>query len=149
MLKEMYALVQEIRFCKLLALLLNSGLNITTAAEEAGRVFSDKRRLAQLHLFRQSLMRGVDMGTAAQRAAEIFSPLTAEFIAVGAATGCLPRMLTEAAQILEQDLRGRLEQFRELFAPMLLLIAALLTALVVCSVMGPLFDLFTALPEYD
>lgn len=57
--------------------------------------------------------------------------------------------LIKAAGILEQDLQSKLEKFRELFAPVLLLIAALLTALVVCSVMGPLFDLFTALPEYE
>lgn len=147
--KGIYGLVQEIRFCKLLALLLNSGLNITVAAEEAGKTFTDEARLGQLYLFRQSLLRGVDIGTAAQRAGCIFSPLTREFIAIGAATGCLPHMLNEAAGILEQDLQSKLEKFRELFAPVLLLIAALLTALVVCSVMGPLFDLFTALPEYE
>lgn len=147
--KGIYGLVQEIRFCKLLALLLNSGLNITAAAEEAGRTFTDEARRGQLYLFRQSLLRGVDIGTAAQRAGYIFSPLTREFVAVGAATGCLPRMLNEAADILEQDLQSKLEKFRELLAPVLLLITALLTALVVCSVMGPLFDLFTALPEYE
>lgn len=147
--KNISGLVVEIRFCKLLALLLNSGLNITVAVEEAGRVFTDDWRLMQLYLFKQSLIRGIDIGTAAQRYTGIFSPLTAEFVAVGTATGCLPQMLTEAAMILEQDLQGRLERFRELFAPMLLLVAALFTALVVCSVMGPLFDLFTALPEYD
>ncbi len=148
-LQGIYGLTQEIRFCKLLALLLNSGLNITAAVEEAGRVLTDERRQAQLHLFRQSLLRGVEIGTAAQRAAGIFSPLTREFIAVGAATGQLPHMLTEAADILEQDFKDRLERLRELLAPALLLVAALLTALVVCSVMGPLFDLFTALPEYE
>lgn len=147
--KGIYGLVQEIRFCKLLALLLNSGLNITVAAEEAGKTFTDEARLGQLYLFQQSLLRGVDIGTAAQRAGCIFSPLTREFIAIGAATGCLPQMLNEAAGILEQDLQSKLEKFQELFAPVLLLIAALLTALVVCSVMGPLFDLFTALPEYE
>ena len=129
--------------------MLNSGLNITVAVEEAGKTFTDEARRGQLYLFRQSLLRGVDIGTAAQRAGCIFSPLTREFIAIGAATGCLPKMLNEAAGILEQDLQSKLEKFRELFAPVLLLIAALLTALVVCSVMGPLFDLFTALPEYE
>ena len=79
---------------------------------------------------------------------EMFSPLTAELIVIGAETGYLPKLLNEAANILEQDLRDRLEKLREILAPLLLLVAALVTATVVCSVVGPLFELFSALPEY-
>jgi len=82
-------------------------------------------------------------------ATEVFSPITAELIVIGAETGYLPKLLNEAAGILEQDLQERLEKLREILSPILLLMAALITALVVCSVIGPLFELFTTLPEYN
>lgn len=144
---RIYGMLAEVRFCKLLALLLNSGINITDAVSEAGKIFHDHTRKTELYLFNKALQRGTDIGNAARSAGRMFSPLTIEFIAVGSATGNLPQMLMEAAKISEQDLKDKLERFKEVFSPCLLLISALMTAAVVCAVMGPLFDLFSVLPE--
>ena len=147
--RNLHAMVLEIRFCKLLGLLLDKGINITDAVEVATATISHKERVRQLKIFNAALRRGEAISTAVGTVTEIFSPLTAELICIGAETGYLPNLLNEAAQILEQDLRDRLEKVRELLAPLLLLVAALVTAAVVCSVVGPLFDLFAALPEYN
>lgn len=147
--RSIYQLVLEARFCKLLSLLLNSGINITDAVAAAGGTIADKKWQRELTLFNGRLQRGMDIGLAARAASGIFSALTLELVAVGAASGCLPQMLIEAAQVAEGDVRSRLERFKEVLAPMLLLAASLITAAVVCAVIGPLFDLFTALPEYN
>lgn len=144
-----YGLLSEIRFCRLLALLLGSGINITLAVPEAGKVFYDDKRRFQLYLFNRQLQRGMDIGIAAKKTKYIFSDITEEFIAVGTAAGCLPHMLEEAAKILEQDMQDRLIKFKEVLTPILLLTAAVLTAIIVCAVIGPLFNLFSALPEYE
>lgn len=146
---SVYGLLTEIRFCRLLALLLGSGINITAAVPEAGKVFYDDQRRLQIYLFNRQLQRGMDIGTAARKTKNIFSEITEEFIAVGAATGCLPQMIEEAAKLLEQDLQDKLIKVKELLAPVLLLLAAVLTAVIICAVIGPLFDLFSALPEYE
>lgn len=145
----MYGLLTEIRFCRLLGLLLGSGINITAAVPEAGKVFLDDKRCLQIYLFNRQLQRGMDIGTAVRKTQYIFSEVTKEFITVGAATGSLPQMTEEAAKLLEQDLRDKLIKFREILAPVLLFLAAVLTAVIVCAVIGPLFDLFSALPEYE
>ncbi len=147
--KKLYAMVLEIRFCKLLALLLDKGISITKAVEVAATTIKGKKRLRQLKLFSIALRRGEAISVAAGMATEMFSPVTTELIAIGAETGYLPKLLNEAVGILEQDLQERLEKLREILSPILLLMAALVTALVVCSVIGPLFELFTALPEYN
>lgn len=144
-----YGLLTEIRFCKLLALLLNSGMNITAAVPEAGKIFTDSKRSLQLYLFNRQLQKGVDVGSAAKKTRFIFSALTAEFISIGAATGCLPHMLEEAVIILEQDLQDKLIKCREFLSPALLLAAAMLTAVIVCAVIGPLFEIVSTLPGYD
>jgi type IV pilus assembly protein PilC len=138
----------EIRFCKILSMLLDKGINITEAVELAAATIRQKERVRQLKIFNAALRRGEAISTALGTATEMFSPLTSELIVIGAETGYLPKLLNEAANILEQDLRDRLEKLREILAPILLLMAAIVTATVVCSVVGPLFELFSALPEY-
>ena len=145
---SLHAMVLEIRFCKILSMLLDKGINITEAVELATATIRNKERVRQLKIFNAALRRGEAISTALGTATEMFSPLTAELIVIGAETGYLPKLLNEAASILEQDLRDRLEKLREILAPLLLLVAALVTATVVCSVVGPLFELFSALPEY-
>ena len=146
--RSLHAMVLEIRFCKILSMLLDKGINITEAVDLATATIRHKERVRQLKFFNAALRRGEAISTALGTATEMFSPLTAELIVIGAETGYLPKLLNEAASILEQDLRDRLEKLREILAPLLLLVAALVTATVVCSVVGPLFELFSALPEY-
>ncbi len=141
-----YALIYEVRFCKLLALLLDSGLNITQAVAMVAETADDKRYRAQLLLLNGRLQRGLDLSTALTGAAGLFSPLTQALLDVGAATGYLPQMLREAARIGEDDLRIKLAKIREVLAPMLLLAAALVIAAVVCAVVSPLLEMMSVLP---
>ena len=56
-------------------------------------------------------------------------------------------MLREAAQIRQEDLQKRLLRARELLPPVLLVLVATVIALVVCSVLGPLLEMLSALPQ--
>ena len=143
-----YLLLMEARFCKLLALLLKSGLNITEAVSIAGATVTAKELLSKLQLLASYLERGIEISAAISHSLGFFSPLTEELLTIGAATGQLPQMLDEAAQIAESELQERLEKLRELLAPLLLLVAAAFTAGIVYAVLGPLFDLFTLIPGY-
>ncbi|MBQ8417503.1 MAG: type II secretion system F family protein [Phascolarctobacterium sp.] len=149
MVRGLYAMLLEIRFCKLLGLLLDKGISITEAVDIVIITIGQRERARQLKIFNAALRSGEAISLAVSASKNVFSPLTAELISIGAETGYLPQMLNEAAVILEQDLRNRLEKARELLSPLLLLVAALITAVVVCSVVSPLFELFTALPEYN
>lgn len=141
-----YCLIYEVRFCKLLALLLDSGLGITQAVAIVAETVNDAWYRGQLLLLNGRLRRGLDLSTALTGAAGLFSPLTQALLDVGAATGCLPRMLREAARIGEDDLRIKLAKIKEVLAPVLLLGAALVIAAVMCAVMGPLLEMLSALP---
>ena len=146
--KTSYNLFLEARFCKLLAILLSSGINITDAVSIAGNTITAPHMLAKLQLWKVYLQKGMEISMAIDRSLELFSPLTKELLTVGAVTGYLPQMLDEAGKIAEEDLRERLAKVRELLAPTLLLIVAVLTAGIICTVMAPMFDLFTAIPDY-
>lgn len=147
-LKKIYYLSLEARFCRVLGLLLNSGINITDAVAVAGSSITDKKLLAKIHSFNSLLQRGMDISSAIQHSSQLFSPLTRELLTIGAATGYLPAMLVEAAQIAETDFKEHLARAQEMLTPALLLVAAALTAGIVYAVIGPMFELFSAIPEY-
>ncbi len=91
LLRDLYRLLLEARFCKLLSLLLSSGLGITEAVSAAGSAAGDSAWQRRLYVFNGRLARGMDIGLAAQNDPGLFSPATADLIAAGAATGCLPQ----------------------------------------------------------
>lgn len=146
--RKIYSLHIEARFCKLMALLLNSGININKAVVIAGSTIDDQDLLSKLQLFKVYLQSGMDISLALKHSLHLFTPLTEELLTMGAITGYLPNMLEEAAKIAEDDFRTKLEKARELLTPILLLFATILTASIIASIMAPLFDLFSAIPDY-
>lgn len=139
---SIYKMVLELRFCKLLSLMLNSGVDITRAVELCEKAMGNNNSTyCFVKLFNQRLQRGMDIGSAISGCSSFLSPMTIELVTVGAATGYLPEMLEEAAKIGEQELHSKLDNLRELLAPCLLLVAAVVTGAVVCSIVEPLFGL--------
>lgn len=141
-----HSLLLEVRFCKLLALLLTSGIQITQAVAIAAETVEDAGYARQLNLLNVRLRRGVAIEACAD-AAIVFSPLLLELVCVGASTGYLPQMLNEAAALGAKRLEEQLGRFKQLFVPFILLLAAVTVAGVVMTVVGPLFTMLSALPE--
>lgn len=107
----------------------------------------DEQYAGQLRLLNSRLKRGIAIEQAAGGAKELFSPLMLELVCVGASTGYLPQMLQEAVTAGEQRLQQQLGRLQELLVPLLLLVAAIIIAGIVCIVIGPLFEMLSAMPE--
>ncbi len=142
-----YGLLYEVRFCKLLALLLDSGINITLAVKTIAGTMTESPYERQLLLLNSRLQRGVEIAASLAGVEGLFSPITLNLLGVGASTGYLPQMLREAAIIGEQNMQGRIAGLKEVLAPILLLLAALIVATVVWAVLEPLIEMLSALPE--
>ena len=142
-----HGLLLEVRFCRLLALLLESGVGITRAVAIVTDTMDDEQYAGQLRLLNSRLKRGIAIEQAAGGAKELFSPLMLELVCVGASTGYLPQMLQEAVTAGEQRLQQQLGRLQELLVPLLLLVAAIIIAGIVCIVIGPLFEMLSAMPE--
>ncbi len=136
----------EERFCRLLALLLKSGISLGEAIGLAAEALGRSRYRQGLAAFSWGLGRGMSIEQGAELAKPLLSPLTRELVRAGAASGSLTEMLEEAAALAGQELAARLRRCQELLAPCLLLATALIIALVLCFMLRPLFSLFTVLP---
>lgn len=139
----------EIRFCKILSLLLNSGISLPVSIKTAAAGSADKKMTAKAMLFSEAIVRGSDITKAAALASPLFSSLTIEFLIVGESSGALATMLKEAALLLEQDFTASLKNFKVLLEPVLLIIISLVIGAMIFTVASPLLTFFTEIPEYE
>lgn len=146
---ECFRLVYEARFCKLLGLLLDAGIDITRAVDITAPTIGNAGYRRRLYVFNSRLRRGTEISAAISSLAGMLSPLTCELISIGTATGYLPQMLLEAERISDDALRDKLDRIRSFLGPCLLLVAAGVVGIVVCAIVGPLFELVAAVPEYN
>lgn len=135
----------EIRYLRLLSLLLRGGLALDDALPRAQQLLpAGPLRLTASRLIRQVLA-GRPFSHCARDGSRLFSPLTVEFLALGEESGNLSGLLTEAAHILEQDFQSRLKQLRTLLEPALLLTLALGCGGMLLFLLTPLFELMNGI----
>lgn len=139
----------EIRFCKILSLLLNSGISLPVSIKTAAAGSADKKMTAKAMLFSEAIVRGSDITKAAALASPLFSSLIIEFLIVGESSGALATMLKEAALLLEQDFTASLKNFKVLLEPVLLIIISLVIGAMIFTVASPLLTFLTEIPEYE
>ena len=143
--KELYL---EIRFNKVLALLLHGGIPLPQAAQIAGSALGDAGLCRRAEVFAADVLRGVNTAEAALKAKPLFGSLSAEFIGVGAETGRLPEMLMRAAEILQYRFDDTLKNLKTVLEPLLLTVAAGVVSAVILAVAAPMFSLSGALPGF-
>ncbi|MCD8359253.1 MAG: type II secretion system F family protein [Acidaminococcaceae bacterium] len=139
----------EIRFCKILSLLLYSGISLPVAIKTAAAGTADKVLIKKAILFADAIVRGSDITKAAATASPLLSALTIEFLIVGESSGTLAAMLKEAALLLEQDFTANLKNIKVLLEPVLLIIIAAIIGAMIFIVASPLLKFLTEIPEYE
>ncbi|WP_455653535.1 type II secretion system F family protein [Phascolarctobacterium sp.] len=139
----------EIRFCKILSLLLYSGISLPVAIKTAAAGTADKILIKKAMLFADAIVRGSDITKAAATASPLLSALTIEFLIVGESSGTLAAMLKEAALLLEQDFTANLKNIKVLLEPVLLIIIAAIIGAMIFIVASPLLKFLTEIPEYE
>lgn len=147
-LKDFNQDILEIRFCKLLALLLNSGISIVEAIGTAALAVDEKGKYMELQHLKMSLAKGNDLATVLTCQDKFFSPMVKSFLIVGGSTGNLPKLLDDAARMREEILNDKMERAKELLSPILIIFLTLFIGVIVLSVLQPIFGLFEALPMY-
>lgn len=143
--KELYL---EIRFDKVLSLLLHGGIPLPQAAQIAGEALGDAFYRRRAELFAAEVLCGENPAEAAVRARPLLGSLSTEFIGVGSETGRLPEMLARAAELLQRRFDSTLKNLKTVLEPLLLLLAAGVAAAVILAVAAPMFALSGALPGF-
>ena len=138
----------EIRFNKVLALLLNSGVPLPMAIVTAGNTLNDTIMEKQAGYFAEAVLRGASLSQAASRAVLLFSPMTVEFITVGSEAGNLPEMLKRAVDIQQSELEAEMKNLKTLLEPIVLILVAAFVSAIIYSVASPMLSLATEIPNF-
>lgn len=136
----------EIRFLRLLALLLRGGLPLDQALPQASGILPAGIFRLQAARLERAVIAGSSLSAIARETPFLFSPLAVEFMALGEESGQLPALLTEAAHILDQDFQSWLKNARTLLEPALLVLLAGGCASLMALLLSPLCDLLQGLP---
>lgn len=139
----------EIRFTRLLALMLLSGISFPEAILRASVTLTDTSMKNNAKKFSENVLRGVGITEAAMQSGNLFSQTGLEFLSIGESSGSLPDMLTEFAELQEQELFTRLRDLKSVLEPVLVVIIAAMIFSVMAVMLSPLFDLMTRMPEYE
>ena len=69
-------------------------------------------------------------------------------MSIGESSGDLPDMLTEFAEIQEQELFAQFRDVKAVLEPVLVVLIATMVFAVMAVMLSPLFDLMIRMPEY-
>ena len=139
----------EIRFTRLLALMILSGIAFPEAILRASVTLTDASMKNNAKKFSENVLRGVGITEAAMQSGNLFSQTGLEFLSIGESSGNLPDMLTEFANIQEQELFARLRDLKSVLEPALVVVIAAMVFAIMAVMLSPLFDLMTRMPDYD
>lgn len=135
-------LVAVERFCRVLAALTHTGVNLPDAVQVAAdstnnRVFQNKLAVA-----REAMMRGEGLARPIQTT-NIFPPAARQMIRVGESTGSLDVQLQNAATFYERELKYRLKRTTDMFEPAIILIVGGAVAFVAIAQISAMYSVYS------
>lgn len=141
-------LSEEIRFNRIIALLLSSGLPLTKAVDTAAKAADSREMERKAGIFLHYMLDGVSISEAAAASEGLFSEITLTFIKVGEKSGTLGEMLEESAKISEQDLMNRVKNLKVVVEPVLVIFVAGVIFSVLLVMLLPMLSLLNNMPEF-
>lgn len=128
------------RFCRGLSTASKSGVPLVQAYTLIARVVDNAYYEERILLMRAGIERGESMTSVAQGAG-IFSPLELQMIAVGEETGDIDGMLSQVADIYQEEVEYEVERLNDSMEPILLGFVAILVLVLLLGIFMPMWKL--------
>lgn len=132
--------INAARFTRTLAILTNSGVELLEALKISSQVLANVALQQAVEHTALKVREGQSLHKALEQCG-FFPPITIHLIASGEASGQLPRMLANAADDQERDMRTLTELSLSLFEPALILLMGLVVLLIVLAILLPIFEM--------
>lgn len=123
------------QFCRNLGMLIDGGLPLNRALEAAEGAIANRHMRREAAKLADAVRQGRTL-KAALAGADVFPRLTVEFAAVGEETGRLGAMLNEAADILDNDVRTKLDRLSALLLPTVTIVLGVIVAATMTGVVS-------------
>lgn len=132
------------RFCHVLAILFESGIDILQALQTARK--SLKYGLMTITLERAEVFvrEGMSLSESFQKAV-VFPPFVIRMVKMGEETSALQKTLLHVKDHFDTSLKRQVDHIVGLIEPLMILILGLIMAGIICAVFLPLYDLLSSL----
>lgn len=143
-----YKYAMEERYCRILSIMLSSGMPVLSAFSSAAEVLQNPKMQEKSQMTCNALAKGVSITQAISLNGSFLSDTTMELIGVGDDSGQLTELLEEAADIADHNLQNNLKRLKTLFEPILLMVLTVLLGAMLLVVILPITGLIANMPEY-
>lgn len=141
--------VLEIRFCRMLAVLLESGIELPKALRISKKALGNNMFLPSFEESYKLIIDGEEINKAISLNNKLFSETTLEYIGVGEKSGKLVEMLKNASKIVDKELETELVKFKVMLEPVMLILVSILVIIAVYSIAKPIIMLFNTTSAYN
>jgi len=131
------------RFCRTLALLLNSGISMVESLGILERLIDNTVIRRALTHARQGVERGQGISTPLEDH-WVFPKMLVQMIAVGEETGNLEAVLSQLADFYDREVNFAVASFTKLLEPAVMLVLAVVVLFILLSVYLPMMQMVTA-----
>lgn len=124
------------RFAHSFAILLRSGVELTSSLRIASKVLGNRSLIAEAYEAEKKLYSGCLFSVATSR---LFPPFVTQLIRVGEQSGTLIKTMEETSVYYDKEVQASVEGFIGALEPALTIIVGILLAWVVFAVLGPVY----------
>ncbi len=132
------------RFARVMAVLLDSGLNLLPALALVERVLNNRPLARALKQTRDAVSQGQPVADPLQKSG-LFPSLLVEMVRIGEAGGALAEMLNRSAGFYEREIAFTASRLGSMLEPVLLLLVGLFVGALVFSILSPMYRIFETL----
>jgi general secretion pathway protein F len=137
---RLVSLVEVARFNRTMGTLLQSAVPLVQALTLVKEIISNQVIAETIEPIKNGVKKG-DGLVGPMRKTGVFPALSLHLLEVGEETGNLAAMLTQAADIFENDVRVEIKRLISLFEPMMILLMGLMVGLIVISMVFSIFSI--------
>jgi type IV pilus assembly protein PilC len=132
------------RFARYFALMYQTGIPILEAIKTCEDIVANRAVADALERAYQQINAGDSMSESFHNAG-LFPPLVVRMIKVGENTGALDKSLLKISYFYDRDVNDSVQQLLKLLEPALTVVLGGILAMIMFSVLGPVYDSFSKL----
>lgn len=133
---------QQTRYLRSLSVALQAGLPLIQSLQLAAQVMVGTRLSRKIALIKEQVPEGLSLKQSFSQTAQ-FSDIVIQLIAIGEQTSCLPVLLAQSADVLEQRVDQHLQRMTSLLQPILIVGLGLILGGLIIALYLPVFKLGT------
>lgn len=147
--RRIYVAWWEAKYCRLLALLLRSGISLATGLKLLASLLPPLYFGGVGEAIAHRVLGGMPLSQAVTIHAGIFGPLSLQLIGLGEEDGSIATKLMDAAELLDEEMNLRVKRFKILLEPILLLMLTGIIGILVYFIFSPVYGLVSQIPDYN